>query len=101
MSGILGKLADLIRTRAGGWEDAFGRRGAKRRLRLRETLPLGERRFLAIVEFHGKELLLGGTANSITLLETVSLAGSEPLSSALPARVLPNPDERQKCQESF
>jgi hypothetical protein len=45
-----------------------GRQRAHRSLRLRETLPLGERRFLAVVEFHGQELLVAGTPNSITLL---------------------------------
>ena len=39
-------------------------------LRLEETLPLGERRFLAVVQWEGVKLLLGVTAHGITLLES-------------------------------
>jgi Flagellar biosynthesis protein, FliO len=41
---------------------------APRRLRLTETLPLGERRFVAVLEFDGSRFLLGGTASSLVLL---------------------------------
>lgn len=40
----------------------------KRRLRLRETLPLGERRMVALIEFDDQTLLIGVTGNSIALL---------------------------------
>ena len=39
-----------------------------RRLRVCETLSLGERRFLAVVIFDGQEFLVGGTGNSLELL---------------------------------
>jgi len=39
-----------------------------RRLRLSETLSLGEKRFLAVVQFQQQEFLVGGTGNSIALL---------------------------------
>jgi len=39
-----------------------------RRLRVCETLPLGERRFLAIIEFDRQEFLVGGSGNSLELL---------------------------------
>jgi flagellar biogenesis protein FliO len=39
-----------------------------RRLRVLETLALGERRFLAIVEFDRQEFLLGGSGSSLLLL---------------------------------
>jgi flagellar biogenesis protein FliO len=39
-----------------------------RRLRLCESLPLGERRFVAVVEFENMRFLLGGTANALVLL---------------------------------
>ena len=39
-----------------------------RRLRVCETLSLGERRFLAIVEFDRQEFLVGGSGNSLELL---------------------------------
>jgi flagellar biogenesis protein FliO len=46
---------------------AAGMRKA-RRLRVCETLSLGERRFLAIVEFDRQEFLVGGSGNSLELL---------------------------------
>ena len=39
-----------------------------RQLRLCETLPLGERRFLAVVQFEEQKFLIGGTGSSIALL---------------------------------
>ena len=37
-------------------------------LHLSETLSLGERRFLAVVEFQQQKFLIGGTASSVCLL---------------------------------
>jgi flagellar biogenesis protein FliO len=57
------------------WERAaaFWKRVKVRRktqaLHLEETLALGERRMLAIVEWKGEKLLLGVTPQQITLLE--------------------------------
>lgn len=39
-----------------------------RQLRLRETLPLGERRFIAVVEFDQQKFLIAGTGNSVAML---------------------------------
>lgn len=39
-----------------------------RRLRLCESLALGERRFLAVVEFERQRFLIGGTPSSVALL---------------------------------
>ena len=39
-----------------------------RRLRVCETLSLGDRRFLAVVEFNRQEFLVGGSGNSFALL---------------------------------
>jgi flagellar biogenesis protein FliO len=39
-----------------------------RRLRVCESLSLGERRFLAVVEFDHQEFLVGGSGNSLELL---------------------------------
>ena len=41
---------------------------APRRLRVSETVALGERRFVAIVEFERSRFLLGGTSSSLVLL---------------------------------
>jgi flagellar biogenesis protein FliO len=40
----------------------------RRRLRVCETLSLGERRFVAIIEFDRQEFLVGGSGNSLELL---------------------------------
>jgi Flagellar biosynthesis protein, FliO len=45
----------------------FGRR-PPRRLRLAESLALGERRFVAVIEFEQARFLVGGTPSSLVLL---------------------------------
>jgi flagellar biosynthesis protein FliO len=44
------------------------RRPAPKRLRLGESLPLGEHRFVAVVEFDTARFLVGGTSSSLVLL---------------------------------
>ncbi|SRR5258708_5154237 len=43
-------------------------RRTPRRLRLCESLPLGERRFVAVIEFEQSRFLVGGTSSSLVLL---------------------------------
>ena len=43
-------------------------RRAPKRLRLCESLPLGERRFVAVIEFEQSRFLVGGTSSSLVLL---------------------------------
>jgi len=43
-----------------------------RQLRLCESLPLGERRFVAVIEFEQSRFLVGGTAASLCLLATLN-----------------------------
>jgi flagellar biogenesis protein FliO len=53
------------------WLMALGRRWharPSRQLRLRETLALGERRFLAVVEFERQKFLIAGTGSSVAML---------------------------------
>jgi len=50
-------------------------RRAPKRLRLCESLPLGERRFVAVVEFEQNRFLLGGTPSSLVLLSRLEDAG--------------------------
>jgi flagellar biogenesis protein FliO len=50
-------------------------RNRKRTLQLCETLPLGDKRFLAVVQFNRQRLLIGATSHSICLLQ--SLAASD------------------------
>lgn len=40
----------------------------ERSLRLRESLSLGEKRFLAVVQFEQQQFLVGGAGSSISLL---------------------------------
>jgi len=49
-------------------------RSASRRLRLCESLPLGEHRFVAVVEFDGESFLVGGTSASLVLLARLGRA---------------------------
>lgn len=46
----------------------------QRKLKLRETLPLGDRRFIALVQFEDQQFLLGGTPNSLVLLKSLHTA---------------------------
>ncbi len=51
----------------GGWMCRWKSRPA-RQLRLCETLALGEKRFLAVVECGPQKFLIGGAGNSVVLL---------------------------------
>jgi flagellar biogenesis protein FliO len=59
----------------GLWEHfrRLGRRTPKT-LRLCESLPLGERRFVAVVEFEKTRFLVGGTSSSLVLLSRLGTA---------------------------
>lgn len=58
----------------------FGRRTPKKLL-LSESLPLGDRRFLAVIEFEGSRFLIGGTSNSLALLTPLKNLGEPDCSS--------------------
>jgi len=53
------------------WTRSAAKIRKPRRLRVCETLSLGERRFLAVIEFDRQEFLLGGTGSSLELLARV------------------------------
>ena len=53
----------------------LGRR-PPRRLRLCESLALGERRFVAVVAFEQARFLVGGTPSALVLLSRLSDAGA-------------------------
>jgi len=69
-SGVMtGSKAYLGRTLH--WLAALGRSWGShpsRQLRLRETLALGERRFIAVVEFERQKFLIAGTGTSVAML---------------------------------
>jgi len=52
------------------------RKQPSRQLRLRETLALGERRFIAVVEFERQKFLIAGTGGSVAMLTALPSAGS-------------------------
>jgi flagellar biogenesis protein FliO len=58
LAGLLGRLFSLA---------AASHR--KRRLRVCETLSLGEKRFIAVVEYDRQKFLLAGTPQTISLLQ--------------------------------
>jgi flagellar biogenesis protein FliO len=80
-------------------------RRTPRRLRLCESLPLGERRFVAVVEFEAARFLLGGTPSSLVLLSRLSDAGErrkdeeEPASwkTAHPTTIVSTKRRRETC----
>ena len=63
----------------------------QRRLRLCETLALGEKRFLAVVAFEQQEFLVGGTGSTITLLTQLRSEPQRGLSPASPEPAAPGP----------
>jgi hypothetical protein len=50
---------------------------APKRLRLCESLPLGDRRFVAVVQFERARFLVGGTSSSLVLLSRLKDSGAE------------------------
>ena len=71
--------ADLCQGARALWQRILhlARRKPGRRLRLLESLPLGERRFVAVVEFERSRFLLGGTPASLVLLAPLEPAPHE------------------------
>ena len=49
-----------------------------RRLRMTESLSLGEKRLLAVVEFEGQRFLVAATPERITLLQTLGVPSGAP-----------------------
>ncbi len=67
MNGVAAALrVGMARIRALAWPRFW--RPERRKLRVRETLSLGNRGFLAVIECESEQLLIGGTANSLALL---------------------------------
>ena len=71
--------------RLAGWLEAirtflrsFRIRRRKRSLRICETLALGEKRLLAVVQFEGRRFLIGATNQSISLLERLDSQTAPP-----------------------
>lgn len=58
---------------------------ARKRLRLCETISLGEKRFIAVVQVDGKQLLVGGATNGLSVL--ANLESSSTFSNILQRRL--------------
>ena len=56
----------------------------QRRLRLCETLSLGEKRFVAVVEYGAQKFLLAGTPQNISLLQRLDESSGETEKARLP-----------------
>jgi flagellar biogenesis protein FliO len=67
------------------WLTALGRSHPSRQLRLQETLALGERRFLAVIEFERQKFLIAGTGNSVAMLTPLPTEWSAKLNPATEA----------------
>jgi flagellar biogenesis protein FliO len=74
----VGKVFAVLAAHAARVHRGLKRRRSVRRLRLSETLSLGEKRFLAVVQFQHQEFLVGGTGNSIALLARLDAPGMTP-----------------------
>ena len=54
------------------WVDqSYTRQRLSKRLKVAETVSLGEKRFVSILQVDGAQFLIAGTANSISLLATM------------------------------
>lgn len=83
-------MDDMASEVRGSWwqriQASLRRRGLgarSRRLRLCETLPLGDRRFVALIQVDDQEFLIGASATNIQLLTQLP---PNPSSSALQPR---------------
>jgi len=72
----VGRIFAVVTEHVAGVHKSLKRRRSARRLRLSETLSLGEKRFLAVVQFQHQEFLVGGTGNSIALLARLDAPGA-------------------------
>jgi Flagellar biosynthesis protein, FliO len=73
------KRAEFWRSLWRGLSAALGKvrvQKKTRSLRIQETLPLGERRYLAVVQWDNEKLLLGVTPQSISLLKPHAKKGT-------------------------
>lgn len=85
-------LPPLLRALHEGWRwlQRHGRvrvlNSRNRRLRVSETVSLGEKRFLSIVEVDGASFLIGGSASNVALLRALAPRGEgQPFSHVLGA----------------
>jgi flagellar biogenesis protein FliO len=61
----------------------FAVRRPERRLRLCETVQMGERRFVAVLQYEDQRFLVGATPNSISVLARLASSRSENFAAML------------------
>ena len=82
MSILRDGMRNLLRwlaTKRGAW-----RPRTPRQLCLRETLALGERRFVAVVEFEQQRFLIGGTGSSLSMLASLASSAAPEAAEGVP-----------------
>ncbi len=70
-------VGDALRLLRAAWDWLQQRRAEQltsRRLRVAETISLGEKRFVSIVQVDGAQYLIGGSASSVQLLAVLDQA---------------------------
>ena len=75
------ELVRWLRVRCRRW-----RARTPRQLRLCETLALGERRFVAVVQFEQQRFLIGGTGTAVALLASLPAVKAKPVTEAVSPR---------------
>jgi flagellar biogenesis protein FliO len=65
-----------------------------RNLRLCESLPLGDRRFVAVVEYERSRFLVGGTASSLVLLARIGEECADQVHPGVSTQPAPNEEQR-------
>lgn len=73
------------------WLQQRAKQQARKQLRICETVSLGDKRFLALVQVEGERFLIGGSAHTVSLLAQL---GSPTNSTA----VLPSPQLQPERQ---
>lgn len=64
-------LRSLLDSTASSIRNVWHARVKRKSLLVRETVPLGDRRFVAVVQFERKRFLVGGSPASVTLLSAL------------------------------
>jgi flagellar biogenesis protein FliO len=72
------RLLNSLKVPLGFLEERYTKCRTKKRVRVRETVSFGEKRFLAVVEYQQHEMLIAGTASSISVLMTSRSNGEFP-----------------------
>lgn len=66
--GIVTSAIRLFHAGCGWFERARAAQSAARRMRVRETISLGDKRFVSILQVDGQQFLVGSSAASVQLL---------------------------------